>query len=102
MRCPPGTDSDRRSCKEAFYDKELILADRELVETGADELLRDADTEDVAFLVVGDPLGYAHLLPDPPLPKADEARAARRRTPTSSSAHARSASPRASSTTRQS
>jgi hypothetical protein len=43
--------------KEAYYDKPLILADRELVELGADELLKDADKEDIAFLVVGDPLG---------------------------------------------
>lgn len=35
----------------------MLLADRELVESGADEILRDAATEDVAFLVVGDPFG---------------------------------------------
>lgn len=29
-----------------------------MVEADSDEILRDADKEDVAFLVVGDPLGY--------------------------------------------
>ncbi|KAI0087094.1 diphthine synthase isoform b [Irpex rosettiformis] len=42
---------------EAFYGKELILADRDMVETESDEILRDADKEDVALLVVGDPFG---------------------------------------------
>lgn len=50
--------SDKRSCKEAFYGKELILADRDMVETESDEILRNADTEDVSLLVVGDPFGY--------------------------------------------
>ena len=43
--------------KEAFYEKDLILADRDMVETASDEILRDADKEDVALLVVGDPFG---------------------------------------------
>lgn len=42
---------------EEFYGQKLILADRELVETGSEDILRDADKEDVAFLVVGDPFG---------------------------------------------
>ena len=42
---------------EAFYQKPLILADRETVESSADDILRDADKEDVALLVVGDPFG---------------------------------------------
>lgn len=42
---------------EEFYGKKVILADRELVESGAEEILRDADKEDVAFLVVGDVFG---------------------------------------------
>ncbi|ODV64437.1 diphthine synthase [Ascoidea rubescens DSM 1968] len=42
---------------EKFYGKEVILADRELVESGSDEILKDADKEDIAFLVVGDPFG---------------------------------------------
>ena len=44
--------------KEAFYGKELILADRDMVETDSESILRDADKEDVALLVVGDPFGY--------------------------------------------
>ncbi|KAJ3082223.1 diphthine synthase [Quaeritorhiza haematococci] len=42
---------------EAFYEKDIIIADREFVEGDADEILRDADKENVAFLVVGDPFG---------------------------------------------
>lgn len=42
---------------EEFYGKKIILADRDLVESGADEILRDANFSDVAFLVVGDPFG---------------------------------------------
>lgn len=42
---------------EKFYGREVILADRELVESGSDEILKDADTEDIAFMVVGDPFG---------------------------------------------
>lgn len=32
-----------------------------MVETESDEILRNADKEDVALLVVGDPFGYAWL-----------------------------------------
>ncbi|KAI5289563.1 diphthine synthase [Ascosphaera atra] len=46
---------------EAFYGREVILADRELVETGSDEILEGATEKDIAFLVVGDPFGYACL-----------------------------------------
>ncbi|RDW89945.1 diphthine synthase [Aspergillus mulundensis] len=42
---------------EAFYGRPVIEADRELVETGSDDILADADKVDVAFLVVGDPFG---------------------------------------------
>ncbi|KAL4634859.1 diphthine methyl ester synthase [Arapaima gigas] len=42
---------------EEYYGRELILADREMVEQDADEILRGADVTDVAFLVVGDPFG---------------------------------------------
>ncbi|KAH8103469.1 Diphthine synthase [Cristinia sonorae] len=42
---------------EEFYGKELILADRDMVETESDEILRNADTENIALLVVGDPFG---------------------------------------------
>ena len=40
---------------EKFYGKEVILADREIVEKKAEEtILKDAKTKEVAFLVVGD------------------------------------------------
>ncbi|KAK2735035.1 diphthine synthase [Onygenales sp. PD_40] len=42
---------------EAFYGRPVIVADRELVETGSDDILQGADQVDVAFLVVGDPFG---------------------------------------------
>ncbi|KAI5964270.1 DPH5 [Candida pseudojiufengensis] len=42
---------------EDYYGREIILADRELVETGSDDILHNADKEDIAFLVVGDPFG---------------------------------------------
>ena len=46
---------------ENFYQKPLILADREMVESNADEILQGADKDDVALLVVGDPFGYVHI-----------------------------------------
>lgn len=49
--------SDGKEGLEKFYGRELILADRDLVEQGSDEILFNADQEDVAFLVVGDPFG---------------------------------------------
>merc|ERR1711939_1140254 len=42
---------------EELYGKSIVVADRDMVETQSDEILRNADTEDVAFLVVGDPFG---------------------------------------------
>jgi len=42
---------------QKFYGREILLADRELVEQGADTFLDEAREEDVAFLVVGDPFG---------------------------------------------
>jgi len=42
---------------EKFYGREVELADRDLVEQGADNILEEAAEEDVAFLVVGDPFG---------------------------------------------
>ncbi|KAI6654617.1 Diphthine methyl ester synthase-like [Oopsacas minuta] len=41
---------------EKFYGRSLILADRELVEQGVGEVLELAMTQEVAFLVAGDPL----------------------------------------------
>lgn len=46
------------SSLESFYGRPVTLADRELVETGSDVILKNAkEEEDVAFLVVGDPFG---------------------------------------------
>ncbi|CAL1546584.1 unnamed protein product [Lymnaea stagnalis] len=42
---------------EAYYGRGIILADRDMVEQSSDELMAEADVVDVAFLVVGDPLG---------------------------------------------
>jgi diphthine synthase len=44
---------------ERFYEREVILADRELVESGSDQILEGAQEDgiDIAFLVVGDPFG---------------------------------------------
>jgi diphthine methyl ester synthase len=43
--------------QEDFYEREVIVADRELVESEADQILDGAQHSDVAFLVVGDPYG---------------------------------------------
>lgn len=42
---------------EKFYGIKLIIADRKMVEEKSDEILKDADVDDIAFLVVGDPFG---------------------------------------------
>ncbi|KAG6329325.1 hypothetical protein ID866_9764 [Astraeus odoratus] len=42
---------------ETFYEKEVIVADRDMVETQAEEILNGAKEEDVSLLVVGDPFG---------------------------------------------
>uniref|UniRef100_A0A182UUW4 diphthine methyl ester synthase n=1 Tax=Anopheles merus TaxID=30066 RepID=A0A182UUW4_ANOME len=42
---------------EEFYGRKLILADREMVEQRADDILEGAESISVAFLVVGDPFG---------------------------------------------
>ncbi|RKF62666.1 Diphthine methyl ester synthase [Golovinomyces cichoracearum] len=42
---------------EQFYGRDIIIADREMVENASDEILRDAQKLDIAFLVVGDPFG---------------------------------------------
>ena len=64
-------DTWQASLQEALYGKDMVVADREMVELEADRILEGADTEDVAFLVVGDPFGRAPLLfwvpPDRPL-----------------------------------
>lgn len=43
--------------KEEFYGRQIIVADRDLVEQGADDILENAASSDVAMLVVGDPFG---------------------------------------------
>ncbi|KAI9830823.1 MAG: diphthine synthase [Sarea resinae] len=42
---------------EAYYGRDVLLADREMVESASDDILAEADKVDVAFLVVGDPFG---------------------------------------------
>ncbi|EJP65806.1 diphthine synthase [Beauveria bassiana ARSEF 2860] len=42
---------------EKYYERPITIADREMVESNSDEILRNAQVEDVAFLVVGDPFG---------------------------------------------
>ncbi|KAM7214619.1 hypothetical protein V8F06_010018 [Rhypophila decipiens] len=46
-----------QSVLESYYGRSIVVADREMVETNSDEILRDAANVDVAFLVVGDPFG---------------------------------------------
>ncbi|KAJ3233595.1 diphthine synthase [Chytriomyces hyalinus] len=43
---------------EALYGKKILLADREMVESDLNAILKDADSINVAFLVVGDPYGF--------------------------------------------
>lgn len=44
--------------QESFYEREVILADREMVESEAEALfIEPARNEDIAVLVVGDPFG---------------------------------------------
>ncbi|EPS43457.1 hypothetical protein H072_2557 [Dactylellina haptotyla CBS 200.50] len=47
----------QREQLEEFYGREVIIADRELVESDSDVILQDAVSNDIAFLVVGDPFG---------------------------------------------
>ncbi|KAJ8924061.1 hypothetical protein NQ315_006838 [Exocentrus adspersus] len=42
---------------EKFYGREITVADRDLVEQGADDILEGSKDHDVALLVVGDPFG---------------------------------------------
>lgn len=50
--------------QEKLYGKDIVVADREMVEERADAILREASDSNVAFLVVGDPFGYFILPPD--------------------------------------
>jgi diphthine synthase len=40
---------------EELYEREVIIADREFVESGSDGMIDEAKEADVCFLVVGDP-----------------------------------------------
>ena len=42
---------------EALYGRPVVVADRHMVESEAETILEGAETDDVAFLVVGDPFG---------------------------------------------
>ncbi|KFX89723.1 hypothetical protein V495_04222 [Pseudogymnoascus sp. VKM F-4514 (FW-929)] len=42
---------------EEYYGRPVIVADREMVESDSDSILKGAESEDIAFLVVGDPYG---------------------------------------------
>ena len=51
------------SSQEETYGKSVVLADREMVESTAEtDILGPAATENVAMLVVGDPLWCVHRL----------------------------------------
>ncbi|KAJ4963375.1 hypothetical protein NE237_023314 [Protea cynaroides] len=52
-----GLSSDGLSTLEKLYGRPVILADREMVEERADDILAEAGRSNVAFLVVGDPFG---------------------------------------------
>ncbi|MFH1396735.1 MAG: diphthine synthase [archaeon] len=40
---------------EEFYDKKIIVADREMSEQGSEKIVAEAQGKEVAFLVIGDP-----------------------------------------------
>jgi diphthine methyl ester synthase len=42
---------------EKLYGKEIIVADRDLVEQGSDQIIEAAKAGSAALLVVGDPFG---------------------------------------------
>lgn len=52
-----GLSNNAVSTLEELYGRPVILADREMVEQGMEQILEEACTSDVAFLVVGDPFG---------------------------------------------
>lgn len=50
------------SCtQERFFEKPIILADRNFVEKHAEAMIDAAKTENVVCLVVGDPLWWVHI-----------------------------------------
>ncbi|CAI4232962.1 unnamed protein product [Auanema sp. JU1783] len=46
-----------KSQLESFYGREIIEADRTMVEQNSDEIFGGAESDDIAMLVVGDPFG---------------------------------------------
>lgn len=52
-----GLSNNAVSTLEDLYGRPVILADREMVEQGMEQILEETCTSDVAFLVVGDPFG---------------------------------------------
>lgn len=52
-----GLGTSAISTLEKLYGRSVILADREMVEQGAEQILEEARSLDIAFLVVGDPFG---------------------------------------------
>eukprot|EP01018_Ginkgo_biloba_P016763 Gb_41244 [translate_table: standard] len=52
-----GLSNNAVSTLEELYGRPVILADREMVEQGVEQILEEARTSDIAFLVVGDPFG---------------------------------------------
>ncbi|KAJ7949718.1 Diphthine synthase [Quillaja saponaria] len=52
-----GLSTNGLSTLENLYGNTIILADREMVEEKADDILFESRDSDVAFLVVGDPFG---------------------------------------------
>ncbi|KAI8822758.1 tetrapyrrole methylase [Chytriomyces cf. hyalinus JEL632] len=64
LEAPESVKSRERIClehidPEALHGKKILLADREMVESDLNAILKDADWINVAFLVVGDPYGSA-------------------------------------------
>ncbi|RRT79167.1 hypothetical protein B296_00021185 [Ensete ventricosum] len=62
-----GLASDGLSRMEKLYGRDVVVADREMVEERAAEILSEAVDSDVAFLVVGDPFGYDIRVKEPSL-----------------------------------
>lgn len=52
--------------QEKYYGKEVIIADREMVESQSDDILAGAAEADVSFLVVGDPFGCCSVFVSAP------------------------------------
>jgi diphthine synthase len=57
VRLSGNSSTISKTIQEEFYGRDLIIADRDMVETESDAILAGADKLDVALLVVGDPFG---------------------------------------------